>query len=125
VLWLCSSGKDAVLAAFRALDQSGSGKVSGGDLTAILANSGEKLSEAEIKSAVGKYGGGDVPYQQLVDDIFASVRLFVPPSTDCNVFVRVVPFSHPIWTLFVSTLNRTTACEELVSRPAYDGVDPL
>jgi hypothetical protein len=53
--------------------QTKTGSVSAAELTAILSNSGEKLTGAEIKAAIGKYGGGDVPYEQLVNDIFASV----------------------------------------------------
>lgn len=67
------SGKDLVVRAFEAMDREKTGSVSAKELSAILTNSGEMLPASTVQAAISKYGGGDIPYTQLVEDIFSSV----------------------------------------------------
>lgn len=59
--------------------QTNKGTVSATELNALLSNSGEKLSSPEIKAAIGKYGS-DIPYEKLVNDIFAAVPVVAKAS---------------------------------------------
>jgi len=67
------STKDEILKAFQIYDPSGSGNIAAGDLEAILKGSGDKLSKAELKWAMGKAGSGSVNYASFLDQMFAGL----------------------------------------------------
>lgn len=66
-------GSHAILAAFKTYDKTGSGTVTTDELLHILCNTGEKLTKAEAKTFIDRYGGGGgvVQYVDFVKKVFA------------------------------------------------------